>query len=164
MELYNPISEEIKSMLLDRLTNEYEAHFFYTNAANWCESTGYNKAANYYKEESATELTHAGKLMTFLNNWGVSFTVPSESVTPVFDSLPDTIGKAYAIEVALYKSYCENANTVENAERSTYMLLLEMVNIQYESVAEYRTLLDKLSLYDEDKTSIKLFEKEAFKN
>ena len=164
MEKFNPITDEIKSLLLDRLSNEYEAHFFYQNAANYCENVGYTLFAKYLKNEAADELIHAGKLQKFLNDWGIMFTIPLVEVSPKFTGLPDILEKAYQIECDLYEAYNDNANTVENIDRSAYNLMLEMVAIQYSSVAEYRTFIDSLSLYGTDKTSIKIFEHETFEN
>ena len=162
MELFNPISD-IAPYIIERLANEYEAHYLYANAANWCDNTGYTLAADFFKKEAADELVHAGKLQKFLNNWGVFFTIPSVTVEPKFTSLPDIIKKGYAIEVELYKSYNSDVEQIEKMDKSTYSLLLEMVNIQYDSVAEYRTLIDKLNLIDDtDKFQVFMYEKEVF--
>lgn len=44
----------------------------------------------------------------------------------------------------------------------SFNLMLEFVEIQRESVAEYRTFVDKLDLVGEDKTSIFIYENEVF--
>jgi len=163
MELYSPISEKIKGIILERLANEYEAHFFYRNASNWCENIGYTKAAKFYEKEAQDELEHANMLQVFLNDWGVTYTIPSVSVTPKFNGLPDTIYKSYGIEVALYENYDSNAKEFMGIDSSTYKQLMKMVNIQYKSVAEYRTLVDKLALIvEDDKFQVFMFEKEVF--
>ena len=36
----NKLPNDIASLLFDRLNDEYSAHYFYTNAKNWCENTG----------------------------------------------------------------------------------------------------------------------------
>jgi ferritin len=162
MELFNPISEQIKSIILARLANEYEAHLFYRNASNWCENTGFTKAAAYFAKEAADELTHAEKLQKFLNDWGVFFTVPNVTVTPVFIGLYDCINKAYGIEVPLYQNYNQNAGEVFDLDKSTFELFQEMVQIQYSSVAEYRTMIDNMALYGNDKLAVKMFEDETF--
>jgi ferritin len=163
MELFNPIPQEVTNKLLDRLANEYEAHYFYRNAANWCDNIGYTNAAAFFKNEASDELTHANKLQKFLNDWGIYYTIPSVSVSPTFRNLPDVIDKAYGIEVALYQAYNLNAEEVEEVDKSVYSLLLEMVDIQYNSVAEYRTFIDKLRLInDADKFQVMWFENEIF--
>lgn len=162
MELYNPISGEIADIVIARMNNEYEAHYLYDNMSNYLDNVGYTKAAAFFRNEADTELQHALKLKKYLNDWGVFFTTPNPTVTPVLTSLPDCIRKGYAIEATLYQSYNADAIEVMHKDTSAYALLTAMVGIQYESVAEYRTLIDKLALYNDDKTSIKIFEEETF--
>lgn len=158
--MYNPIIPHL-DVLNERLKNEYEAHFFYRNAANWCANKGYDKAAAFFAADAATELEHAGKIQKFITDWGNNVTIPNISVSEEFDSLPDIIGKAYDIECALYRAYDTNASNLF-VDRSFFNLMLEFVDIQRESVAEYRTLVDKLDLVGEDKTSIFIYENEVF--
>lgn len=162
MELFNPIVGERFDRVIARMKNEYEAHYLYDNCANYCENVGYDKAAKFFREEAKSELKHALKLKEYLNKYGVPFTTPTPIVTPVINSLADCVYKGYGIEVTLYKEYNADAISVMHEDTSLYMLFCEMVNIQFESVAEYRTLIDKLALYNDDATGIKLFEQEAF--
>lgn len=162
MQLFNPI-QPLKDAFISRLANEYEAHIFYRNLANWCNNKGYKNAQAYFEAEAASELTHAEKLQAFLNNWGVVYSLPSVSVTDTFDSLPDGIKKAYDIEAALYQAYTSNVNEAENVDRSAYILLLDMVQVQYEAVAEYRTFIDQLETINElDPFQVFMWEKEVF--
>jgi len=43
------LSNESISILNDRLKDEYTAHYFYRNAANWCRNMNYKKAAIFLK-------------------------------------------------------------------------------------------------------------------
>lgn len=152
----------LTDMLLLRLSDEYKAHMFYRNAANFCENAGYTKAAAYFSEEAESELKHAGKIQQFLNDWGTKFTMPNVGMLQTYTSLPEWLRQAYDIEAELYKQYNNNAGEAFAADKSAFNLLMGFVDIQYKSVAEYRTLLDKLILYNSDATGIKLFEQEAF--
>ncbi len=158
--MINPTSS-LTEMLLLRLADEYKAHIFYRNASNYCENAGYTKAAKYFSGEAQSELTHAEKIQTFLNNWGTKFSMPNVSTQPSYSSLPELLRRAYDIEAELYTSYNANAGAAFTVDKSAFNLLMELVDIQYESVAEYRTLLDKLNLYNSDATGIKLFEQDA---
>jgi len=63
----------------------------------------------------------------------------------------------------LYENYDSNAKEFMGIDSSTYKQLMKMVNIQYKSVAEYRTLVDKLALIvEDDKFQVFMFEKEVF--
>jgi ferritin len=162
MELFNPLHEHMP-IFMARLQNEYEAFHFYRNASNWCANMGYTKAAKYFTNEAQSETQHAIKIQDFLNDWGAVYSLPAISTEETFESLADVIYKAYEIEVSLYKAYSANANEIEESERSSYLLFLEFVGIQRESVAEYRTLVDKLALINaEDKFQLFVYEREVF--
>lgn len=162
MELFNPIQGEYFDRAIARISDEYSAHYLYDNCANWCENAGYDKAAKFFRDEAKSELKHALKWKEWLCKWGVSFTTPTPVVTPVISSLPDCVYKGYGIECDLYQRYNSDAIASMHYDTSLYTLIAEFVEIQREAVAEYRTLVDKLALYNQDLTSIKLFEQEAF--
>ena len=46
------LSPKIVDMLNNRLKDEYAAHFFYRNAANWCDDANYKKAAAFFTQEA----------------------------------------------------------------------------------------------------------------
>jgi ferritin len=163
MELFNPI-QPLLPVMLKRLQNEYEASQFYRNAANWCANAGYMKAAAYFANEAISEQKHAIKLQSFLNDWGCRFTIPSISTAFMCTSLPEIVRKAYeGFEVPLYKAYNDDAGRAFDIDKSAFTLLLEFVEKQRDSVAEYRTLIDKLMLIDEsNKLDVYLYELNAF--
>ena len=53
------LSPEVAELLMERLGDEYTAHYFYRNAANWCLDKGYMNAGAFFTAEAASELTHA---------------------------------------------------------------------------------------------------------
>jgi ferritin len=148
--------------ILARLKDEYTAHKFYRTLANWCDNKGYLNAAKYYANEAEQELVHAQKLQKFLNDWGISYQMPTVADTFEIASLPDGLRKQYKLESDLYIKY--NSDAVNSdTEVSTYQLFLGMVQIQYESVAESKTLLDRLVLIDEtNKFQVAWYESEYF--
>jgi ferritin len=159
--MFNPI-EKIAPSIIQFIGLEHDARVFYRNAANYCENVGYDKAAAYYAQEAISEAEHAVTLQTYLNDWGVRFTIPATAQGGIFTGLGDIVAKAYDIEADLYKRYDTAAKSAMGVDTSAYQLFSKMLNIQYESVAECRTLVDKLALYNDDKTGIKLFEHESF--
>jgi ferritin len=163
MELFNPI-HSLLPVILKRLQNEYEASQFYRNAANWCANAGYMKAAAYFSNEAVSEQEHAIKLQTFMNDWGCRYVLPQISTVFACTSLPEIVRKAYeGFEVPLYKAYNDDAGRAFDIDKSAFTLLLEFVEKQRKSVAEYRTLIDKLMLIDEsNKLDVYLYELNAF--
>lgn len=163
MQLFNPIQGAIAPIFQKRLKDEYSAHFFYSDFANWCDNNGYLNAARYFRGEAAAELEHAMKLQKFLNDWGVSYEIERPSSPKIIGSLPEGINMAYDIEVALYEAYNSNAIGFMHTDISAFNLATEMVSIQYESVAEYRTIKDQMRHYDtSDKFQLAVFEHETF--
>jgi ferritin len=163
MELFNPI-HSLLPVMLKRLQNEYEASQFYRNAANWCANAGYDKAAAYFAKDAVSEQEHAIKLQSFLNDWGCRYVLPQISTVFNCTSLPEIVRKAYeGFEVPLYKAYNDDAGRAFDIDKSAFNLLLEFVEKQRDSVAEYRTLIDKLALIDESvKLDVYLYELNAF--
>ena len=55
------LDKEVVSLLIDRLTDEYDAFYLYRAVSNWCKGVGFFKAAEFYEAESTDELSHAKK-------------------------------------------------------------------------------------------------------
>lgn len=163
MELFNPI-HTLLPVMLKRLQNEYEAAQFYRNASNWCANAGYNKAAAFFAHESESENEHATKIQTFLNDWGCKYIIPNISTVFMCTSLPEIIRKAYeGFEVPLYKAYNDDAGRAFDVDKSAFKFISKLLEGQRKSVAEYRTLIDKLMLIDEsNKLDVYLYEQTAF--
>ena len=57
--------------LTARLKDEYTAHYFYTNAANWCRDANYKKATAFFEAEALSELGHAKGLMDYMTDFNI---------------------------------------------------------------------------------------------
>ncbi len=140
------LSPEIIKILIERTGDEYTAHYFYRNAANWCEDKGYLKAAAYFTAEAASELTHAEKLQKYLTDWNAIPVIPPVKMIPSFVNLIDIVNKAYDMEFNLFNAYNSNSSFVFEADLATFDFLQELRIIQRTSVAEYATLLNAAEL------------------
>lgn len=160
----NPVllPQEIVSRFENRILDEYTAHYFYKNAANYCENVGYSQAASYFNDEAEHELVHAKGLEKFLTDWNVQPKLPAISSPVPFSGLVDIIGKAYEIEYNLLEDY--NDDTLfflEKRHLASFNFTSKYVDIQNESVAQYSTLLNKLELIDkENKNWLNDFQRE----
>ena len=94
-EIRTPLSlpQEVIKMLIERIGDEYTAHYFYRNAANWCGDKAYKNAEAYFIAEAASELEHAEKLQKYLVNWNVMPVIPPVNMIPQFENLIDIINK-----------------------------------------------------------------------
>lgn len=143
-----------------RLRDEYIAHMFYAKASNRMKVLGYTKAGEWAERESNEELEHADILKKFLTDWNVKFDIPSiPIIEDEFLTLKDFLNCAYEIELALYKAY---NGMRETDDVSVFTLIQRMVEIQRQSVSNLRTMLDRINLVGDDKTSIFIFENETF--
>jgi len=157
------LSSAVVDMLNNRLKDEYAAHFFYRNAANWCDDANYKKATAFFKQEAANELKHAEKLQKYIVSWNVIPTLPSVKPTITFTDLVDIINKAYVLEYDLFTKYNTDSVNIMSQDITTFDFLRKLREGQYESVVEYSDLLNALQLIDSsDKYQLLYFEQTYF--
>jgi ferritin len=142
------LPDDIVDRLNDRLADEYTAHYFYRNAANWCAGVNYNKAAAFFAAEAAAELEHAEKLQKYLVDWNYTPVLPAVKFSGKFDSLIDVVNKGYAIEYKLGDDYMKDASEVFSKHLMTFNFLQDFVDIQNQSIAEFSDLLNAAQLID----------------
>jgi ferritin len=140
------LSPEVVRMLIERLGDEYTAHYFYRNACNWCTDKNYKNAAAYFAEEAKSELKHSRLLQDYMTAWNVMPVIPPVKMVPQFENLIDIVNKAYDLEYNLFLAYNENSTAVFPGDLATFDFLQELRIIQRTSVAEYSDLLNAAQL------------------
>ena len=159
------LPSDISKMLSEKINDEYSAHYFYRQVANYCENVGYLKAAEYFKGEAADELTHAEGLQKYLTDWNVQPELNPIKTPQSVKGLVDAIEKAYEMEYALYSEYEDISGKIFPKDICTFDFLQHYRTIQRLAVAEYSTFLNQLETIDQtDKNWVYEFEKRAFKN
>lgn len=157
------LAPKIVEMLNNRLKDEYTAHYFYRNAANWCDDANYKKATAFFTQEAANELEHAQKLQKYIVSWNVIPTMPAVKPAINFADLVDIINKAYVLEYDLFTKYNADSVSIMSEDITTFDFLRELREGQYDSVVEYSDLLNALNLIDSnDKYQILYFEQTYF--
>lgn len=157
------LSDDIVEILDARIGDEYTAHYFYRNAANWCKNVNFNKAASFFENEANSELEHAKGLQDYLTQWNVMPAIPQAPTRQDFDNLIDIIRKAYEMEYNLLQKYSGDQKVFLNEHPATHNFIQGYVNIQNESVAEYSDLLNAVELINTDnKLDVLFFEKNYF--
>jgi len=158
----NKLSSDVVNLLNPRIKNEYEAHFFYRAASNWCKNVGFEKAAEYFAKEAEDELTHAKKLEDYLVDWNVNPELPViDAQDNSFSGLMDVIEKAYRMEYNLYDDYEDISVKIFKLNDLCVFDFLQFFRVtQKEAVAEYS---DKINLLDGVDTKSK-FELLALEN
>ena len=144
------LSQETVTELTDRLKDEYTAHYFYRNAANWCTDANYKKAAAFFAVEADTELVHAKGLQDYMTGFNIIPVIPAAETTKQFNSLPQIIREAYGIELDLMKKYNMTSSKLFGSDLTTFDFLQGYRDGQKESVVEYNDLINGLALVNED--------------
>lgn len=141
------LSQQVVSLLLERLPDEFKAFYFYRSATNWCQNKGFFKASAFFKAESDDELTHAKKIEDYLVDWNVTPNLPI--ITPPvleFSDLIDVVEKAYDMEFALYEGYEDTSMKIFKTGDLCVFDFLQFFRVtQKEAVAEYS---DKLNVVE----------------
>ncbi len=140
------LAPEVVNLLQERIGDEYNAHFFYRNASNWCQGIGYLKAAAFFNKEAANELEHAMQVQKYLVDWNVDVKIPTPKTEASFATLIDIVNKAYDMEYALFDAYNKTSLALFQADLATFDFLQPLRVGQNASVAEYSDLLNAAML------------------
>lgn len=163
--IVNPsmLPEEIFAAFNERIGDEYAAHYFYRNAANWCRNANYKKATAFFEAEASSELDHAKGLQDYLTQWNMIPAIPAAATSHAFNGLAEIIGKAYQMEYALLLKYSKNQQEFLGTHPATFNFVQGYVNTQNDAVGEYSDLLNALQLVNaENKLDLLIFEDKYF--
>jgi ferritin len=159
----NTLPEEIFTAFNERIGDEYTAHYFYRNAANWCRNANYKKATAFFEAEANSELEHAKGLQDYLTQWNMIPSIPSVPTNQAFNGLAEIIGKAYQMEYGLLLKYSQNQQQFLGTHPATFNFVQSYVDIQNDAVGEYSDLLNALQLVNvENKLDLLIFEDKYF--
>jgi ferritin len=157
------LSPEVAELLIERLGDEYTAHYFYRNAANWCNDKAYVKAGAFFEAEAATELEHAGILQKYLVDWNILPTIPPVKMVPMFTTLIGIVNSAYQLEYNLLTKYNVDSSMIFAVDLNTFDFLQQFRVIQNTAVAEYSDLLNAAQLVNvENNFEVLYFENKYF--
>lgn len=159
------LNEAIVTLLTDRIKDEYTAHYYYRNAANWCKDANYVKAAAFFEAEAVNELEHAKMLQDYITSWNVVPMIPSTTPDSTkFDNLIEIVNGGYKLEYNLLVDYNDISSKLFTIDLTTFDFLQQFRKIQNESVAEYSDLLNAANLINvNNKFEVLYFENKYFK-
>jgi ferritin len=140
------LPSEVVNLLLPRLTDEFNAAYFYRAASNWCNNVGFFKAGTFFAAESEDEFGHAKKIEQFLVDWNVTPELPSiPKPTLTFSNLTEVITKAYEMEYDLYEAYEDTSSKIfKTGDLCVFDFLQQYRTGQTKAVAEYSDKLNVL--------------------
>lgn len=151
----------MKNALNDQVSLEASASNSYLAMASWCEVTGYQGAANYFYAQSDEERTHMLKIVHFLNDLGVSATIPAiKAPVSSYKSLESLIKTALKNEQAVTAAIHKMVEiSQKEKDHSTYAFLEWFVNEQVQEETKFETILQKFDLLGRDKLGINEIDK-----
>ncbi len=157
------LTNETVSELTNRIADEYVAHYFYRNAANWCADRNYKKAATFFEAEAVTELEHAKGLQDYMVGFNIIPTIPSVETKRTFSSLTEIVREAYKLEFDLMMKYNGTSSKLFTSDLTTFDFLQTYRVGQKESVIEYNDLINAIQLINEEnKFEVLYFEQTYF--
>lgn len=157
------LSEKTVSILTNRIKNEYEAHYYYRAATNWCRDMNYKKAAAFFENEANDELEHAKTLQEYMTDFNILPTIPAANTKHSFSNLIDIINGAYKMELDLMNGYNKDSQDLFSSDITTFDVLTKFRKIQKGAVVEYNDLINASELIDKtDKFQILYFEQTYF--
>lgn len=160
--LYKLDTKTIK-ILTDRIKDEYTAHYYYRAASNWCQDMNYKKAAEFFTNEAADELTHAQTLQEYMVDFNVQPEIPQAPTKHNFSNLIDIVHGAYKMELGLMNEYNKNSQSLFNDDITTFDVLTKFRKFQKNAVVEYNDLINASNLIDKnDKFQVLYFEQTYF--
>ena len=155
------ISSKMKKALNDQIAMEANASNTYLAMASWCEITGYEGSAAFFYVQAEEERQHMLKFIHYLNDIGVSATIPGiKSPASNFKSLETIIKTALNNEQIVTKAIHDMVEiTQKEKDHSTYAFLEWFVNEQVEEEKKFETILQKFDLIGRDKLAINEIDK-----
>ena len=146
------LNSNVVELLLQRLQKEYDHHYFYQAASNWCFGVGYKKAGEYFLAESNEELEHARGLENYLIDWNIIPTLPIIGrPTLEFSDLAEVIEKAYDNEYEAYEAYEDvSVSIFDLRELCTFDFLKDYRKFQKDAVKTYSDMLNVLDGVNRD--------------
>jgi ferritin len=138
--------------MLQRLNEQVNLEMYSSNIylcmSAWCANKGLQGSANFLKDHSKEELSHAYKLFDYINETG-SMAVIDTIAKPQseFASLQDVFQKTYNHELVVSKSILDLVDTaMGEKDYSTFNFLQWYVSEQHEEEKLFKEILDKFEI------------------
>lgn len=153
------LSQSDIDLLNDAVERELYASNHYKYAASCTQKQGYFGAQKYFEDEAKSETKHYYKLRDFANDLGIEVDMPAiPEVDFIDESLMGIFRISYELELDLLNYYNQAYRSCESAAMQVF--LIDMVNIQRESVGEYGDLIARLELCMLNPAALLIFDSE----
>ncbi len=165
IKLKTSLTNEVEKKLNAQVRMEAMSSQFYLSCASWCETEGYEKAAQFLYEHSEEERTHQLKIFRYINEVGGHAIVPSLSEVPTqFNSFRSVFEDVLEHEVKVSRSINELADfCFQQKDFGTFQFLQWFIEEQREEEALARRILEVFDIIGEEGHGRWLIEQEIQK-
>lgn len=156
------ISEQLSKHLNNQIQMEAQASMQYLAMASWAECNAFNGVSEFFYKHADEERMHMLKIMKFINERGGEAKVPAvDAPKSDFNDIYDL----FEFFLGSEEKVTEHVNLVvfEALQAKNYTVhnfMQWFVTEQMEEEALARTILDKLSIIDKDKSGLYLFDQD----
>ncbi len=156
------MNERVEKALNEQIEKEASSSQFYLAMASWAEQQGLNGTATFMYAHSDEERFHMLKLVKFINERGGTAVVPGLSKPPSeFKSLENVFQLLLDHEIDVTNSINNLVDIcLQEKDYTTHNFIQWYVSEQLEEEALARTILDKVSLIDNDKAGLYMFDRD----
>ena len=142
------LTQKMLQRLNEQVNLEMYSSNIYLSMSAWCANKGLQGSANFLKDHSKEELSHAYKLFDYINETG-SMAVIDTIAKPQneFASLQDVFQRTYNHELVVSKSILDLVDTaMGEKDYSTFNFLQWYVSEQHEEEKLFKEILDKFEI------------------
>jgi len=142
------LSQKMIQRLNEQVNLEMYSSNIYLAMSAWCANRGLHGSANFLKDHSKEELSHAYKLFDYINETGATATIEQiNKPHNEFKDLKDVFEKTYNHELLVSKSILDLVDTaLSEKDYSTFNFLQWYVSEQHEEEKLFKEILDKFEI------------------
>lgn len=146
------LKDKIKKLLTEQCNLEFSSANLYLQMSSWCYRQGFDGAANFLKAHFQEEIQHMQRLVDYLNDNDVVFTIKDMTAAPIeYQSLVVIFEQAY-------KHECYNTEKINDLvwiamdlkDFSTFHFLQWYVDEQHEEEKLFQSIRKKIKLIGEN--------------
>lgn len=156
----------LSKVIVEKLNQQIKLEMYSSNVylamSSWCAHNGLNGSANFLKEHSKEELSHAYRLFEYINDTGALAQIDAiDKPNDSYDSLKDVFEKTYKHELVVSKSIFELVDfALSEKDYSTFNFLQWYVSEQHEEEKLFQRILDKFKIIGTEGRGLYMIDKD----
>ena len=150
------IKEKVENQLNNQIKNEEHSSRIYLAMASWCESKGYNGAADFLYAQAEEEKMHMSKMIHYVNDRGghakmMALDKPDEDYGDIVSLFEKVLAHEEFITAEINKCY---EVALDAKDYNTAQFLQWYIEEQVEEESTMNGILDKIRLAGDSKGGI----------